>query len=481
MRPLYDLEPCATLKELQRPEGNTGLWYDKFGDRWGKLEEKKERAEERLSECAWLSSDLKFDKSIWVKTAVTGTGNGSTATVIGEKELLEGYAHRRATMVSNLKGKNLAMTTASVFVTGLGREHPVENGMAWHTTLGTPFLPGSSVKGLVRAWVDEEYVQGEKESEAAKERDRIFGKLSQVGSVNFLDALPTEPIRLKHEIMTPHYSDYYQDKKIPGDWESPTPIPFLAVDAGANFHFALAPRRPDNARDQGDVETAARWLEEALTWLGAGAKTAVGYGRFTRLEGDAEVKLRSTAWSAQEDIERRQRLTPLERGQEKGAKMSEDDALDWVRETLTGEPGVALDDEEQEGIRLALKEKFYGEWAKGKLKPTTNISISASKLKSDYAVRFVSENNDEDEQDQVLAALSPDEQEAIVALNKVADHDKKNLVNKTIEEGKKQGFSATFWELFLPHAVEKLKGGKRKDQKAFKAFAAWLKKEHGIS
>jgi CRISPR-associated protein Cmr6 len=36
----------------------------------------------------------------------------------------------------------------------LGNPHPVEKGFLWHPTLGTPSLPGSGVKGLVRAWVE---------------------------------------------------------------------------------------------------------------------------------------------------------------------------------------------------------------------------------------------------------------------------------------------------------------------------------------
>lgn len=46
------------------------------------------------------------------------------------------------------------------FVTGMGNPHPLENGFTWHPTLGMPYLPGSAVKGLVRAAVELAY-QGE--------------------------------------------------------------------------------------------------------------------------------------------------------------------------------------------------------------------------------------------------------------------------------------------------------------------------------
>ena len=46
-------------------------------------------------------------------------------------------------------------TTDGRFVTGTGRSHSVENGFAWHPTLGTPYLSGSSVKGMIRARAQE--------------------------------------------------------------------------------------------------------------------------------------------------------------------------------------------------------------------------------------------------------------------------------------------------------------------------------------
>jgi hypothetical protein len=77
--------------------------------------------------------------------------------------------------------------------------------------------------------------------------------------------------------MTPHYADYYGSGDVPGDWLSPVPIPFLSVAAGTAFQFGIAPRTIDGKEH---LECVAEWLKNALQWLGAGAKTAVGYGRF---------------------------------------------------------------------------------------------------------------------------------------------------------------------------------------------------------
>lgn len=238
---------------------NAGLWYDKFfnlyGDDWTIGEEE--------------------EKSAWVKSIC--------ARPVGDAALLEQAVRRLGCMVLALGGEVRLFATDWHFVTGLGRNHPVENGFAWHHTLGVPFLPGSSVKGVTRAWA------GQWLGISEDEMDRIFGpegedREKQVGSVIFFDALPVNPVKLVPDVMTPHYAPYYQGGFAvpPGDWFAPRPIPFLTVAADELFLFALAPRRPDDERSRTDCLLAVRWLEEALTQVGAGAKTAVGYGRFMR-------------------------------------------------------------------------------------------------------------------------------------------------------------------------------------------------------
>src|ERR1035441_6966625 len=70
-----------------------------------------------------------------------------------------------------------------------GRSHPVENGFVWHPTLGVPYLPGSSIKGLI----------------GQPDRENVLGSKTRVGRVICLDAVPTCPVRLEADVMTPHY------------------------------------------------------------------------------------------------------------------------------------------------------------------------------------------------------------------------------------------------------------------------------------
>ncbi|MEW5980214.1 MAG: type III-B CRISPR module RAMP protein Cmr6 [Acidobacteriota bacterium] len=248
-RPLYR----SVGPERWEPTGHAGLWYDKFCNAWRAPQGKR-----------WTDADV--DKLAWIKTVTRK---------VGEATLLSEHLRRQRNMVTALGGSCLEFTTESRFVTGLGREHPVENGFAWHAILGTPYLPGSSVKGIVRAWAREEAEEGI--------QNRILGQHERVGRVVLLDALPLQPVQLEADVMTPHYAAYYQsddpDRDPPGDWMSPIPIPFLVVAANQRFQFAMVPKTP---KDVSHLPTVETWLHKALAWLGGGAKTAVGYGRFVR-------------------------------------------------------------------------------------------------------------------------------------------------------------------------------------------------------
>ncbi len=266
--PLYN----SNTHHKRRPElAHLGLWYNKFCNTWSNN---------------WDDGLGEGGKAKWLRE-VTGS--------VGTNKSLQEVALRAAILLRANKQTPLFFKTNSPFVTGLGLEHPIENGFAWHHTLGVPYLPGSSVKGMVRTFAT--HWGEDSEGEAyKKEIMRIFGPKtsdidskqvtsSHIGSVIFLDALPTRAIQLKADIMTPHYQEYYasQGNNItpPADYLSPNPIPFLVVAQGANFQFGVLPR---NKKSEADCQKVIKWLEEALTWIGAGAKTAVGYGRFEKDE-----------------------------------------------------------------------------------------------------------------------------------------------------------------------------------------------------
>jgi len=215
---------------------------------------------------------------------------------------------RQERLCGSLGGQCLTLETTGPFATGTGLSHPVENGFTFHPTSGLPYLPASGVKGLLRAWVEVWL-----EHASAQERDTHihdwFGTPSDTpadqasaGSLIFFDALPAGITSMACDIMTPHMGQWYEKgdeindnnfaRVAPGDWHSPVPVPFLVVSKGVKFQFAIAPRLTGqsaaDASARQNVTLAMKELQNALEWVGAGAKTAVGYGRMVDTTAEQE-------------------------------------------------------------------------------------------------------------------------------------------------------------------------------------------------
>ena len=138
-----------------------------------------------------------------------------------------------------------------------------------------------------------------------------------------MDAVPIAPVRLEADVMTPHYAGWSPDEP-PGDWRSPTPIPFLDTAAETPFLFGVVPRCHDVSDD--DLNSVTEWLRAALSWAGGGAKTAVGYGRFGKddaktdelkqclceREHKREERLRARQEARKREV-RRALMSPVER------------------------------------------------------------------------------------------------------------------------------------------------------------------------
>jgi CRISPR type III-B/RAMP module RAMP protein Cmr6 len=166
----------------------------------------------------------------------------------------------------------------------LSRASVLENGVCClHPLYGFAYLPGSGLKGLARAQAILELG-----SEDHPEVCRIFGEPGHAGSVFFLEAWPKQWPRLEKDIVNSHHPEYYANRGVgrpPGDWENPNPTYFLAVAPGVIFRFCVAARDPWAANARADVQRAAGWLKAGLAELGAGAKTAAGYGYFEPCSG----------------------------------------------------------------------------------------------------------------------------------------------------------------------------------------------------
>jgi CRISPR-associated protein Cmr6 len=290
--------------------GHPGLWFERFFNQYG----------------ADFSLDSSEAKTNFLKT-LCDPQRGMLR--VGVPDALRAAWVRQKNMLEHCSGRQWVFSSDWHFVTGLGNAHPVENALLFHPTLGVPYLPGSSVKGLVRAWIELHLP----EPEAALKR--IFGSASkdpagsensfEAGEIMFFDALPIEPVELVIDTMTPHMGQWYEQgakapgtkETLPADWHDPVPVPFLAVKR-VSLVFSVAPRAQ---RDDTDELLALIYqvLESALLHAGAGAKTAAGYGSFNACSTAAASLVETWTLdieSAREEHQQRAELQAMSLGQQ---------------------------------------------------------------------------------------------------------------------------------------------------------------------
>lgn len=283
-------------------------------------------------------------KGLWLSTrrqALNGESRSLFQDARTDIDLMQAMQNRWLDTVKASKGRAFTLETAERLVAGLGASHVLETAITLQRNTGLPYLPGSSVKGLARAWglieiaaqlgitLDDrvKHSGGDPEpllnvladllmSEPAetllpamrKLRDvsedaeayvqwfrLIFGWQGEAGAIAFTDAIYAGNIAPGYtaDVMTPHYVDYYTENggQPPSEDDNPNPVSFIALESKQTFAFGLLPRagaftafesaeRAERRTTALDVTTD--WLTKGLTQLGIGSKTAAGYGFFRR-------------------------------------------------------------------------------------------------------------------------------------------------------------------------------------------------------
>ncbi len=195
-----------------------------------------------------------------------------------------GAAHLEGKIPTQWDHVERKLRLESPLALGLGSAHPLENGMTFHHTLGVPYLPGTALKGLARAWAR---LCGKESTELFGCGPNENGRDSQEGALIFLDALPLDWPKLEVDIINCHLPAYYGQK---GNWgampvENPVPVHFLTVAPKTYFCFRIGhtrrgpqgePLSSDEALER--ARQAMTDLRDALATLGIGGKTSSGYG-----------------------------------------------------------------------------------------------------------------------------------------------------------------------------------------------------------
>ena len=184
---------------------------------------------------------------------------------------------------------------------GLGDKGVFETQASLHPVTGLPRIPGSAIKGVLRAWVKQRHrLLTAENSELAAQLPFLWlfgvsdGDAGSAGAeaANAADAAESadsaaaliihdawwdpesQRAPLELEVDTPHHALYYTGAAdAASDTDDPNPNPQLAI--AGRFLFAI-----DHAGIGAEwAGVCMQWLQACLAENGVGARTTLGYGR----------------------------------------------------------------------------------------------------------------------------------------------------------------------------------------------------------
>lgn len=181
---------------------------------------------------------------------------------------------------------------------GINSEGDIKLGFSFDYTSGLPYIPGSSIKGVLRSVFPTQegdsrvnYLNGilSKElnySDYFELEKILFVEGSGNNMVIYFDAFISESKNKDGRILGNDYITPHKEAL-----KEPVPIQFLKVlpDVVFQFQFKIPEKIEINnkAFTQGDIK---KLFEQILLDLGVGAKTNVGYGHFKKVENSQSNK-----------------------------------------------------------------------------------------------------------------------------------------------------------------------------------------------
>jgi CRISPR-associated protein Cmr6 len=195
-------------------------------------------------------------------------------------KLYAGAYQRWLKVVSDPRFSHCVLAVDNRLLMGLSGGAALETGCTLSHTYGMPYIAGSSIKGVVRAYAEQLVASAPADDTLRELLNELFGtrNATMAGCVDFYDAwwVPdsgTAPLRNQPfvmDVVTTHHPDYYQGTGAEAtDLDSPVPNALIAVHGSFLFVYQTDPAY---------AQLVNTLLQQALAVNGIGAKTAAGYG-----------------------------------------------------------------------------------------------------------------------------------------------------------------------------------------------------------
>lgn len=225
--------------------------------------------------------------------------------------------------------RQLKATLLSRVIHGLGGGHVNETSLTLHPVYGIPYIPASSVKGLVRDWFIQAYCDGKEEKLVENEWGKfVFGSQENRGAIQFYDILLHENLQIERDILTVHFKKYYSKKDSATDTQDPHPIPFWTVNVkDANIFFTIPKDKLSSNQANELLNAVVIWVCQAFTEFGIGSKTSLGYGLFSEVIDVTNKELEKVIAEQQERKKRQQYEQQKRAQQEKIIREQQEEAL----------------------------------------------------------------------------------------------------------------------------------------------------------
>lgn len=282
----HPIDTRKIFKEYQKHPA-AHLWYQIHYDQYRQLKkgEKKQKNMIDLGEKKYILKDIQKDIiRISFHKDIQKLGKQ-----VNEKRL-------SALMdLSNVHIRILKGTLTKSIIHGLGYEHIRETSLSIHPIYGFPYVPGSSIKGMMRRWFIEAFLDGDESQFLSSKRQlaevgrEIFGIKDQQGAVQFLDIYMYKNVSITNDVMTSHFSKYYSGKSPASDTLNPVPIYFYTVEV-PEIEIIFIVRGGKKSRYPKEIigNIVTDWAKKALKEIGLGAKTSSGYGFFNEVKDVTE-------------------------------------------------------------------------------------------------------------------------------------------------------------------------------------------------